>query len=104
MTEAVVVKAQLVLICSVIALRCELLLGNDWWVSVLDISAAASATISMQVRRHCIIIWKQRHMSTTARTVRKCSRVSAICADTYQRMALSVSRLLLMFLNLVTNR
>jgi len=68
-------------------------------MNVSDISAAASAKASIQVLRHCSIIWKLRHMCTTVQIVRKCLHVSAFCAGTYQHMALSVSMSVLTLLS-----
>jgi len=69
--------------------------GIGWLISVSGISAVASATTSMLLRRLCSIIWRQRRMSTTARIVQKCFHVSDICAGTYRLMELSVSMSLL---------
>ena len=60
-------------------------------MNMSDIFAATSATASMQVLKHCSIIWKLHHTCTTVRVVQKYIHVSAICVDIYQHMALKVS-------------
>jgi len=71
---------------------------RTWLITLMGasgISGATSATTSTPVPRLCVIIWKQRHTSTTVQIAQKYSHANDTCVDTCQPMALLVSMLLL---------